>query len=124
MEQKKSERFFSDQKSRGFLTCSQCGICCKLFLINLNKGEYLSGKYQTVFDEFGLINFEEAELTGANILKQKEDDSCIYLERGKCSIHKKRPEVCRNFFCDSKEDKFKGMIKKIKCAKSRACQKP
>ena len=50
--------------------CSQCGVCCKLFLINLNKEEYLSEKYQTVFDEFGLVEFEEAELTGANILKR------------------------------------------------------
>jgi len=119
MKQKKSKRFLSVQKSRGFLTCSQCGVCCKLFLINLNEEEYWSGKYQTVFEEFGLVEFEEAELTGANILEQKEDGSCIYLENGKCIIHKKRPIVCRNFFCDSKEDKFKSMINKIKYNKLR-----
>ena len=116
------EQKFSGQKSPGLLTCSQCGVCCKLFLINLNEEEYLSGKYQTVFEEFGLVEFKEAELTGANILEQKEDGSCVYLENFRCSIHKKKPIVCRNFFCDSKEDGFKSMIQKIKCAKSRTHQ--
>ncbi len=26
-------------------------------------------------------------------------DGCQYLEKGRCSIHKKRPQVCRNFDC-------------------------
>lgn len=96
------------------MVCLQCGVCCKLFLINLDEEEYFSEKYQTVFDEFGTVEFEEAELTGANILKQKEDDSCIYLEKGKCSIHETRPKSCRAFFCDSKEEIFQSMIEKIK----------
>ena len=89
-------------------------------MINLSKEEYLSRRYQTVFDEFGLVEFEEAELTGANILKQNEDQSCIYLENKKCKIHKTRPAVCARFFCDSKESKFKSMIEKIKKAKLQA----
>jgi Fe-S-cluster containining protein len=60
------------------------------------------------------MDFEEAELVGANILAQKEDNSCIYLKDGKCSIHSFRPQSCRNFFCDSKEKRFKGMIEKIR----------
>lgn len=112
------EQKLSDQKSRGFLKCSQCGVCCRLFLINLNEEEYLSRKYKTVFEEFGLMEFKEAELTGANILEQKEDGSCVYLEKGRCSIHKKRPLVCRKFFCSSKEEGLKDMIQKIKCAKA------
>lgn len=98
--------------------CLQCGVCCKLFLINLSKEEYLSGNYKTLFDEFGKVEFIEAEFTCANILKQKEDGSCIYLEKGKCSIHEKRPQSCRNFFCDSKEELFQSMIEKIKKAKN------
>ena len=100
------------------MACSQCGVCCKLFMINLSKEEYLSDNYKTLFDEFGKVGFVEAEFTGANILKQKDDGSCIYLEKGKCSIHEKRPHACRRFFCDSKEKQFQSMIEKIKKAKN------
>ncbi|MEE9525214.1 MAG: YkgJ family cysteine cluster protein [Candidatus Woesearchaeota archaeon] len=95
------------------MNCSQCGVCCRLFLINLSEEEYNSKKYKTMFDEF-VPDFQEAELIGANILKQKEDNSCIYLKQEKCSIHSSRPKSCRNFFCDSKEEKFQSMIEKIK----------
>ena len=94
--------------------CSQCGVCCKLFVINLTQEEYKSRKYKTQFEEFGLIDdFEEAELCGANIITQKKDGTCIYLKHGKCSIHDIRPESCRNFFCTSKDPGFKSMIEKI-----------
>ena len=94
------------------MKCSQCGVCCRLFLINLTEEEYRSGRYETMFDEF-VPDFEEAEMVGANVLKQKEDNSCIYLKEGKCHIHSFRPQSCRNFFCDSQDPKFKDMIKKI-----------
>lgn len=95
--------------------CFECGICCKLFLINLTEEEYKSGKYKTQFEMFGLVNdFNEAEMCAANIIEQKKDGSCIYLKDGKCSIHKTRPKSCRGFFCTSKNKKFKIMIDKIK----------
>ena len=62
--------------------CKQCGVCCRLFLINLTEDEYKSGRYKTMFDEF-VHDFQEAEMVGANILKQKEDGSCFYLRDGK-----------------------------------------
>ncbi len=99
------------------MKCSQCGTCCKLFLINLTKEEYFSRKYKTQFKEL-TKDFEEAELCGANILAQKKDNSCIYLKNNKCSIHSIRPVSCRNFFCDSKEPNFQGMIKEINKNKS------
>lgn len=96
------------------MKCNQCGVCCRLFVINLTEEEYKSGKYKTIFDEFGIMDdFEEAVLTGANTLAQKEGGACIYLEDNKCSIHDGRPQSCRNFFCDSDNPQFKGMIKKI-----------
>ncbi len=91
--------------------CSQCGLCCRLFLVNLAEEEYQSGKYRTQFEEFGLIDdFYRATACGANILKQKENGNCIYLKGYKCSIHKRRPQVCREFFCTSKLKKFRKMI--------------
>ncbi len=102
--------------SKSAMKCSQCGTCCKLFVINLNEAEYKSGKFKTVFEEFGPVkDFAEAELIGANLLAQKEPTiTCIYLQDSKCSIHQDRPQACRDFFCESKEEWCQGMIKKIK----------
>lgn len=94
--------------------CISCGLCCKLFLINLTESEYKSGFYKAQFEEFGIIaDFEEAELTAANILSQKDDGSCVYLEDNKCSIHNNKPKSCKTFFCSSKDPSFKTMIDKI-----------
>lgn len=99
--------------------CSECGVCCTLFLINLSEKEYYSKKYKTQLEKFASIDdFKLASDCGANILKQKKDGSCCYLKKNKCSIHKTRPEVCREFFCDSKLKKFKNMIEQIKSVKS------
>ena len=95
--------------------CNGCGLCCKLFYINLSKEEYQSGKYKTELGEFGKIeNFNEARSCGANLLAKKPDGSCVYLENNKCSIHAERPGVCRNFFCTTSAKKFKVMVDSIK----------
>lgn len=100
--------------------CEQCGVCCKLFLINLNEDEYYSGKFQTVNADFGpLVNFTEAESLGLNFLEQKEDGSCFYLKQNGCSIHEMRPQVCRNFFCRTTNPKYAQMVKEIAEFKSK-----
>ena len=75
--------------------CSKCGVCCKLFLINLTESEYKSKRYKTQFEKFGLIkDFKQAEECGANIIEQNEGDgSCIYLKKGVCSIQIGRAHV-------------------------------
>lgn len=98
--------------------CFQCGLCCRLFLINLNEKEYRSGKFKTELEEFGPIkSFRLAASCGANILKQNRDGSCIYLKGAKCSIHQGRPRVCRKFFCDSNKKRFQAMIDQVKKAR-------
>ena len=95
--------------------CSLCGICCRLFLVNLTEEEYRSNKYKTQLGKFGFINdFKKASACGASILKQTKDGSCIYLKENKCSIHKTRPQACKEFFCSSKLKRFKKMIRLIK----------
>jgi len=74
-----------------------------------------------MFDEF-VPDFSEAEMVGANVLKQKEDGSCVYLRDGKCFIHNFRPLSCKNFFCDSPDPKFKKMIDDIKEYKNQSSQ--
>ncbi len=96
------------------MKCDQCGVCCKLFLINLTEEEYNSRGYKTQFEEFDIPeDFKEAEAIGANIIKQKEDGSCIYQKDNRCRIHKTKPEACMDFFCKSDKKEFKEMIKEI-----------
>jgi Fe-S-cluster containining protein len=95
-------------------SCSSCGRCCRLFLINLTQEEWLSGKYKTQFKKFDLNDdFSIIQNYGGNLLSQKKDGSCIYLKNNLCSIHEKRPQSCKEFFCESTLKKFKGMIKMI-----------
>lgn len=94
--------------------CKSCGKCCKLFLINLTEDEYKSKRFKTQFRMFGMEHdFSEAVETASNIIEQKEDGSCIYLKGNKCAIHDKRPKSCRDFFCTSRKEKYKAMIRKI-----------
>jgi Fe-S-cluster containining protein len=96
-------------------SCNGCGLCCKLFLINLSKEEYQSGKYRIMFEQYGLMaDFGEAKKCGANLLAKKDDGSCIYLDGNQCGIHADRPKVCQAFFCTSKAKKFQSMVKIIK----------
>lgn len=105
-------------------TCTQCGLCCRIFLINISEEEYKSGKYKTQFEEYGLVDdFKKASSYGANIIKQNKDGSCIYLKNNKCSIHGIRPQVCREFFHTSKLKKFKGMIEQIDNERARMKKK-
>ena len=97
-----------------FESCSQCGICCRLFLVNLNQKEWMSGKYKTQLKGFDLNDdFNNIQRYGGNILSQKKDGSCIYLRNNLCSIHKKRPQSCNDFFCASTLKKLRGMIEMI-----------
>jgi len=96
-------------------TCDQCGVCCRLFLINLDEEEYNSGKFETVFDGIATVKgFDDARECGANFLAQHESGSCKYLVNNSCSIHESRPKVCRNFFCKSDEDEYRMMREAIR----------
>lgn len=96
-------------------SCFQCGICCRLFYINLNQKEWESGRYNTQVNKSDTDDdFATVQQYGGNILSQQKDGSCIYLKGNICSIHKKRPESCRDFLCSSKAKKYTAMIRMIK----------
>ena len=100
--------------------CLMCGLCCKLFWINLNEEEYYSGEYLTVFNDIKIFDdFTTAKKCGANLLKQQNNGNCIYLKANQCSIHKRRPLVCSKFFCSGTEKKYKKMRSIVKAARSR-----
>jgi Fe-S-cluster containining protein len=95
-------------------SCKNCGACCTLFLVNLSRNEYASGRYQTQLQEHGVIkNFAHAQRCGAHLVAKNADDSCIYRVDNRCRIHAARPQVCRDFFCTSRAKKFAGMVKAI-----------
>jgi len=96
-------------------SCFQCGVCCRLFSINLNEEEWKSGQFETVIKTVDTNElFTTVEQYGGNIIKEQKDGSCIYLKGDLCSIHERRPQACRDFFCASKDKKFKNMIQIIK----------
>ena len=100
--------------------CKLSGVCCRLFYINLSKEEYESKTFKTQFEEFGYVDdFKDAEDFGANILSKNEDGSCVYLVDNKCSIHKRRPNACRDFFCTSPEPRFAEMVSMVHEAKTK-----
>lgn len=104
------------------IKCERCGVCCKLFYINLNQQEYTTGKYKTVFEQFNFDgNFSEAVSCGANLLAKKNDGSCIYLKNNSCTIHSGRPQVCHQFFCKGKEKKFLKMRQMVAKYKKLVC---
>ncbi len=98
-------------------SCNACGLCCRLFYINLSKKEYESGKYKTILEEHGKIEkFSLAKESGANLLAKNDDGSCVYLVDNMCSIHENRPKVCGEFFCTSKAKRFETMVEMVKTA--------
>jgi len=99
--------------------CNSCGLCCKLFYINLSEKEYRSGRFRTIFSHINKIDdFKLAKSCGANLLTKKENGECVYLKGNRCRIHADRPEVCRSFYCTSKAKRFQEMIKIINQARS------
>jgi Fe-S-cluster containining protein len=93
--------------------CSKCAWCCRLFVVNLRREEYRKKRHKLLFDEY-MDDFVEAEFVGGNLLAQKDDGSCYYLSKNRCSDYANRPQTCREFSCSSKKKKFKEMIEKIK----------
>jgi len=81
-----------DEKEAMIRSCSQCGICCRMFFINLNQKEWESGAYETLAKSPEVDDqFHSVQEYGGNILRQKKDGSCIYLKNNACSIHTRRP---------------------------------
>ena len=86
------------KKHVGEVDCIMCGFCCG---------------YRRE-SEFGGVSYAVGETVpeGVEVVKKgedfmipvDEDDTCIYLKKldngfARCSIHDKRPEMCRKFYC-------------------------
>jgi Fe-S-cluster containining protein len=68
--------------------CSDCGgKCCSMnWLIELTSDESKRLKNTEEYNRF--------------FIERKKDNSCVYqLKNGMCSIHERRPTVCRHYDC-------------------------
>ncbi len=75
-------------------------------MVNCDKGERNGCEAKCCYKWFGLSPQDIKEGIQFNekfpfTIKQREDNSCIYLDRKelKCSIWKKRPEICKTYTC-------------------------
>lgn len=66
--------------------CGNCSACCyQLVLLTEND-------VRAIYDT-------EELAPGMFFLKRTVNGACIYLKDNKCSIHNRRPQVCRAFDC-------------------------
>jgi hypothetical protein len=73
----------------GDVPCNGCTICCQSDAIRLLPGDDPS-QYQTVPHPLA---------PGQLMLDHQQDGSCIYLGTEGCTIHDRRPRMCRDMDC-------------------------
>lgn len=90
----------------GNVPCNGCTLCCQGDAIRLLPGDDPS-QYQTEPHE----RFE-----GQLMLAHKANGDCIYLTSGGCSIHDRKPQMCRDMDCRKIARRFKrGDLKRLNC---------
>ena len=71
--------------------CGECNSCCKLSPL-LTPEEFESGLYA-----YTLMKTEYSD--GPVVTVPRNENGCMYLINGKCSIYDTRPKACRVFDC-------------------------
>jgi uncharacterized protein len=73
-------------------SCGRCIGCCRNKKIQLNPYEIAR-----MASHLGIstTDFIKQYTVSGTVLKNREDDTCIFLETNGCSIHPDRPLVCR-----------------------------
>jgi len=71
--------------------CNGCVACCQNDMMYLHPEDG---------DDPAIYEGNTRECNGRTALKHKENGDCIYLDRDSgCTIHDKRPAVCRSMDC-------------------------
>lgn len=69
--------------------CNGCTRCCEGDAVRLLPG-----------DDFGAYQTEPHPwLPGERMLAHKDNGDCIYLGEAGCTIHERRPQMCREMDC-------------------------
>lgn len=69
--------------------CNGCTLCCQNDLLRLLPGDDPS-QYETM---------PHPLMPGQLALAHKPEGSCVYLGSTGCSIHERRPQMCREMDC-------------------------
>jgi len=80
--------------------CVRCGNCCRIHgIVRLKSHEIdeISAHLGMSSSEFIEKNTELSEDRTCLILKERADESCIFLDDGKCSVNQVKPAQCRDF---------------------------
>lgn len=72
-----------------FVPCKGCVLCCRNDAVRLLPHE----------DASAFETEEHPAIPGARMLAHKANGDCIYLGDGGCSIHERRPQLCRDMDC-------------------------
>lgn len=73
----------------GKVACDGCTLCCKGDAVRLLPGDDIDS-YKTE---------RHPRVRSARMLAHKENGDCIYLGDGGCTIHDRRPQMCRTMDC-------------------------
>jgi uncharacterized protein len=78
----------------GDVPCGPCHACCRAELIVLvpDAGDDIAS-YEHEIVAVPPMMMEMA------VLKHKKNGDCVYLDRNGCTIHHRRPIICREFDC-------------------------
>jgi len=74
---------------KNLFACTMCGNCCRLRIIQITEEDIKR------MEKEGLKDFHVK--SGNEYWMRRENGRCVYLKDDKCSIHKIRPQICRNF---------------------------
>jgi Fe-S-cluster containining protein len=73
----------------GIVPCNGCTLCCKSDAVRLLEGDSPK-EYETE---------PHPTIPGALMIAHKENRDCVYLGDKGCSIHDRRPRMCREMDC-------------------------
>lgn len=80
--------------------CNGCTICCQGDLIIIEKQEMRNGAVRMDIRDDASEYLTQTMSNGDVVLQHQKNGDCIYLDRKKgCTIHDRRPLVCREFDC-------------------------
>lgn len=74
------------------IACGSCRACCLRDVVKLHP------KLDDI-DTFDWHVEQDAAGNQFAVLDRNEDGSCVYLGAGGCTIHERKPMVCRAFDC-------------------------
>ena len=81
--------------------CTACGKCCVNHGDGFNYVYSTRGERRAIAKSLGLslkqFEADYCERVGAHLSFLSEDNACVFLEEGKCSIYEHRPAQCSTF---------------------------